>query len=179
MKDIPIELIKKLKQIRLVIFDVDGVFTDDRIYINDRGEEMRAFNLLDGLGVKLLLKAGIEVAIISAKNAVSTRIRMENLGVQHLYLGFEPKLAAYDEVLQKLNFSCDQVAYVGNDLPDLALMQKSALGLTVKNAHPFILKQADWITTKKGGKGAVREICDWLLDAQGKINSILQEYRHI
>lgn len=166
----------KLKNIKLAIFDIDGVFTDGKLYIDNYGNELRAFNVQDGQGIKLLIDAGLEVAIISAKDSEMVKLRMNSLGVYHLYLGYENKRIAYQALLDKLNLTPHDVVYTGDDLPDLPLIIKSACGIAVNNANSFIKENADYITKENGGNGAVREVCELILTAQGKFQHLLNEF---
>lgn len=154
-------------QIKLLICDVDGVFSDGRIYLGNDGEEFKAFNTRDGYGVKALQKGGVDVAIITGRNSALVENRMKSLTVKHIYMGKENKVAAYEELLQKLSLTPQQVAFIGDDSPDLKVMSKVGLSISVPDGHPFVKMQADYITTLNGGFGAVREVCDLLLIAQG------------
>jgi 3-deoxy-D-manno-octulosonate 8-phosphate phosphatase (KDO 8-P phosphatase) len=153
-------------QIKLLICDVDGVFSDGRIYLGNNGEEFKAFNTRDGYGVKALQKAGIDVAIITGRNSPLVEQRMRSLTVKHIYMGKENKVAAYQELLDKLSLTPEQVAFIGDDSPDLKVMQQVGLSISVPDGHPYVKMKADHITTLNGGFGAVREVCDLLLIAQ-------------
>ncbi len=167
----PCQLSDKVQQrapnIRLLICDVDGVFSDGRIYLGNDGEELKAFNTRDGYGVKALQSAGIDVAIITGRNSKLVEQRMKSLGVRHIYMGQENKIAAFESLLQQLNISAEQVAYIGDDSPDLKVMARVGLAISVPDGHPWVKMRSDHITTINGGYGAVREICDLLLIAQG------------
>jgi 3-deoxy-D-manno-octulosonate 8-phosphate phosphatase (KDO 8-P phosphatase) len=160
------EILAKAASIRLAIFDVDGVFTDGRITLDARGEELYSFYIHDGYGIKRLLAANIDVAIITGRNAPCVRLRMQQLGIKHIYQGQEDKIVAYKELLSTLSLQPYQVAYVGDDLPDLLVMQQVGLSIAVANATASILATAMWKTHASGGQGAVREVCDLLLAAQ-------------
>jgi 3-deoxy-D-manno-octulosonate 8-phosphate phosphatase (KDO 8-P phosphatase) len=153
-----------LSRISLVAFDVDGVFTDGRILIAADGSESKSFNVRDGFGVKRLLKAGKQVAIISGRDARAVDFRMRELGVTHVFQGCKDKLGVLDDLLSELNLSRDRVAYVGDDLPDLEVMQAVGLSIAVADAAPELLQAAAHVTRAAGGRGAVREVCDMLLD---------------
>ncbi len=155
------------QRIKLFITDVDGVLTDGTLIYDANGVALKGFHVHDGLGLKLLMKQGITVAIITKCKAKATIARMRDLGIEHVYTGVDDKMAAYNDLLAKLNLDDSAVAYVGDDLPDLALLRRVGLGIAVANATPLLLQYADWITERKGGKGAVREICDRLLNALG------------
>ncbi len=169
-------LIKKAQKIQCLISDVDGVLTDARIFIDNFGNELKGFNVQDGMGLKLLLAAGIEVAVITtSKNAVIDH-RMQQLGIQHYYKGHINKEKAYLELQKKLNLPHDAFAYIGDDLPDLAIIQQVGLGVAVANALPLVKQSAAWHTKASGGHGAVRELCDWILLAQNKTEAALKAY---
>jgi 3-deoxy-D-manno-octulosonate 8-phosphate phosphatase (KDO 8-P phosphatase) len=169
-------LLEKAKAIKLLICDLDGVLTDGSLYYDAHGECMKRFHVHDGMGLKLLMLAGIEVAIITAATTPIVDVRMQALGIQHVFTGQFSKTQSYEQLLQKLNLTPNQVAYIGDDLPDLALIQRSGLGVTVENANPFMKDHADWITTYPGGNGAVRELCDLILEAQNLRERALTAY---
>lgn len=169
-------LTKKAKLIRLVIFDVDGVLTDGKLFFGPNGEEHKVFYVQDGLGLKLLQQAGIDVAIISSRKSAAVQKRLKDLGVTYVYQGQENKNIAFKKLLTKLKLSPQQVAYAGDDLPDLIVMQQVGLSICVANAHPLLKQYADWQTTATGGLGAAREVCDMILHAQGKLAAIYKNY---
>ena len=154
-------------RLELVVFDVDGVLTDGRLYYSADGEALKVFNVRDGYGIKQLQKHGIEVAVITGRNSKMTIARMQDLGVRHLVQGREDKGAALDELLEKLNISPENTAYMGDDVVDIPAMQRVALALTVQDAHPEVIPAAHWRSRLPGGRGAVREACDLLLAARG------------
>jgi len=157
----------KLDSIRLVAFDVDGVFTDGRFYLSDDGVETKAFHTQDGYGVRRLLDAGIAVAVISGRTSQAVVQRMAELGVAHVVLGCKDKVAAMDRLAEKLGLSVSECAYVGDDLPDLPLLNHVGFSVAVANAVPLLQEQCDYLTRKPGGFGAVREVCD-LIAAAGE-----------
>ena len=158
---------ERAKKIRCVIFDIDGVLTDCKLYLAPDGSELKAVNVKDGLGLKLLLKAGIEVAIISGRPSEAMRRRFEGLGVRHIWLDVEDKLPAFEALKSQLGVENDQIAVMGDDVPDVPLMKLAGLALTVADGHPRALAAAQWASRLAGGNGAVREACDFLLRAQG------------
>ncbi|OGT31444.1 MAG: phenylphosphate carboxylase subunit delta [Gammaproteobacteria bacterium RIFCSPHIGHO2_12_FULL_35_23] len=164
------------KDIKLLILDVDGVCTDGGLYYAEQGEIIKRFNVQDGLGIKLLISAGVEVALITAKASKAVEKRMRPLGVKYLYQGYENKLTAYHDLLQTTHLTDEEVAYVGDDLPDLCLIRRVRLGITVPNGHELVKSHAKLITQRTGGNGAVREVCELILKAQNKFNDILQTY---
>lgn len=166
----------KAKQIRLVIFDVDGVLTDGSLIMGDDGQEYKAFNAKDGHGMKMLQSSGVEIGIISARNSRVVALRMENLGIRHVYQGQRDKLKAFNDLKKKLNLEPSQTAYVGDDLLDLCIMRKVGLSIAVQDACTAVVSQSDWQTTALGGKGAAREICEMIMRSQGTLSSILAKY---
>lgn len=162
---------QRATQIKLLICDVDGVFSDGRIYLGNQGEELKAFHTKDGFGMKAIMQAGIEIAIITGRQSNIVENRMKALGVNYIKQGIEDKLNVYHSLLKELNLNHQQVAYIGDDVVDLPVMQNCGLGIAVFDAHPLVLKGADLITYTKGGFGAVREICDLLLQCNNRLNS--------
>ena len=158
--------LKKLKEIKLIILDVDGILTDGRIIFSPQGDEFKIFNVKDGVAIKNLLKNHVQVAIISGRKSPAVTLRMQELGVQHIYLGQDNKLAAYEKIKKILNVEDHQIACMGDDLPDLTIMQPCGLSITVADAVTEVKAYADFITTKNGGDAAVREISDLILQAQ-------------
>lgn len=154
---------EKAAQIKLLILDVDGVLTDGKIWFTASGEALKCFHIHDGYGIKKLQKAGITVAIISSRGNKALISRLNELNIKHYYLDQENKLDCYLTLIEQLDINPEQVAYVGDDLPDLPIMQQVGLSIAVANAVPIIRKTADWHTQRSGGKGAVREVCDLIL----------------
>ena len=171
------EIMEKAARIRLVIFDVDGVLTDGSLYIGDDGQEYKAFYSQDGLGMKMLQKSGVQIGIITARKSQVVRLRMESLGIQHVYQGREDKLPALEELQAELKLDLSEIAYVGDDVVDLPIMCRVGLALTVRDAHHEAVRQAHWQTVHPGGRGAAREVCELLLTAQGNIHAALERYR--
>ncbi len=169
-------LLIKARAIKLLICDVDGVLSDGKIYYSNQGEELKGFNAKDGLGIKQLLHNEVQVAIITGRQSTIVKNRAKELGINLVYQGNSNKQVAYEAILDKLNMTKEQVAHIGDDLPDLPLMKQSGLGLSVADAHFFVKQHADWVTNASGGKGAVREISDLLLTAQGKLELIHESY---
>lgn len=169
-QDISTDVSLRSKAIKLLICDVDGVFSDGRIYLGNNGEELKAFHTRDGYGIKALRHAGIEVAVITGRRSAIVEQRMTSLTVKYVYQGQENKMSAFHELLQLLQLSADEVAYIGDDLADWQVMQHCGLAVAVKDAHPYLGKHAHYITQLPGGFGAVRELCDLLLISQKKFN---------
>ncbi|SNY76235.1 3-deoxy-manno-octulosonate-8-phosphatase KdsC [Enterobacter sp. CC120223-11] len=163
-------VMEKAENIRLLILDVDGVLSDGLIYMGNNGEELKAFNVRDGYGIRCALTSGIEVAIITGRKAKLVEDRCKTLGITHLWQGQSDKLIAYRELLDTLSLRPDEVAYVGDDLIDWPVMADVGLSVAVADAHPLLPPRADYVTRIAGGRGAVREVCDLLLLAQGKLD---------
>ena len=144
-----------LADIRLVAFDVDGVFTDGRFYLSDDGIESKAFHTQDGFGVRRLLEAGISVAVISGRNSAAVDRRMQELGVKHVIQGNSDKVSAFETLIGKLDLHEDQAAYVGDDMPDLPLLRRVGFPVAVSNAHAAVKSECDYVTRQAGGFGAV------------------------
>ena len=164
------QVMAKAEKIKLLILDVDGVLSDGLIYMGNNGEELKAFNVRDGYGIRCALTSSIEVAIITGRKAKLTEDRCATLGIKHLYQGQSDKLLAYRELIATLSLQPEQVAYVGDDLIDWPVMAEIGLSVAVSDAHPLLIPRADYVTRIAGGRGAVREVCDLLLLAQGKLD---------
>ncbi|TGN40005.1 KdsC family phosphatase [Marinobacter confluentis] len=169
--------LEKAGSIKLLALDVDGIMTDGKLYFTASGDEMKGFNILDGLGIKQVMAAGIEVAVITGRRSPLTEKRMTSLGIRHLMQGREDKKVALLEISGSLNMAPEAIAYMGDDLPDLPAILYAGLGITVPNGHWAVRESADLCTAAAGGSGAVREICDLLLAAQGKLDHALLPYR--
>lgn len=157
-----------LGDVRLVAFDVDGVFTDGRFYLSDEGVESKAFHTQDGYGIRRLLDAGIEVAVISGRHSGAVQKRMAELGVIHVVQGCSDKVLALDELISTLGISTSECAYVGDDIPDLPLLRHVGIAIAVANAVQALHDQCNYSTSNAGGRGAVREVCELILDAQSQ-----------
>jgi 3-deoxy-D-manno-octulosonate 8-phosphate phosphatase (KDO 8-P phosphatase) len=168
------KLITKARKIRMLLLDVDGVLTDGKIYLSDDGRETKRFDLHDGHGIKLLHRAGIRVGIISGRTSPSVDIRARQLSIQEIHQGVVDKIKAYEEILHRHQLKEEEVAYIGDDLVDLPLLRRVGLSVVVANAHDAVKRDADWITKRKGGGGAVREVVDYLLKAQGKWSELIE-----
>lgn len=163
-------LFAALRNIKLLICDIDGVFSDGRIYLGNAGEELKAFHTRDGFGIKALMNAGVEVAVITGRSSNIVTNRMQALGVQHIYQGQNDKREAYRDLLDKLKLETHEIAYIGDDVPDLELVRMVGLGIAVQDAHASVRQAAAYVTTLPGGFGAVREVTDLLLLSQGRLN---------
>ena len=156
----------RLAQLRLIAFDVDGVFTDGRIYLSDDGSETKAFHTQDGYGVRQLLRAGVSVAVISGRSSAAVERRMQELGVRHVIQGCGDKVAALRELADSLDIELADCAFVGDDFPDLPLLATVGLSIAVANAVTAVQERCDHVTRKPGGFGAVREVCDLIIGAR-------------
>ncbi|TKB47893.1 3-deoxy-manno-octulosonate-8-phosphatase KdsC [Thalassotalea mangrovi] len=167
------EILEIASKIKLLVCDVDGVFSDGRIYLGNDGEELKTFNTKDGFGVKAVQKAGVEVAVITGRRSNIVHNRMTALGVAHLVQGEEDKLPAMQRIMAECRVSLDEVAFIGDDVPDLPCIQRVALGVAVQDAHPLVLRDANYTTFLPGGHGAVRELCDLIMQAKGVTASVI------
>lgn len=172
----PESALTKARQVKLLALDVDGVMTNGTLLFSASGDELKAFNILDGLGIKLLMKAGVDVAVITGRTSPLTERRMNDLGIPYVMQGREDKRTALLELTTQLNIEASAIAYMGDDLPDLSAIQYAGFGITVPNGHWFVRQHADYCTTTAGGQGAVREACDLILAAQGHIESALSGF---
>jgi len=170
-------VIESAKKIKLLLLDVDGVLTDGRLYYGNSGEEMKAFNIQDGLGIKLLQQGNVQVGIITGRVSALLQRRADELGISPVVQGREDKLTALNELLQTMDISLDEIAFMGDDLPDLAVIRRVGLGITPANGSATLAQQAHWQTTRRGGDGAVREVAEMILGAQGSLDSILAAYQ--
>ena len=170
------ELLLRAQGIRVAFFDVDGVLTDGGLYISAEGETLKRFHTLDGHGLKLLARAGIVPCVISGRDSAPLRLRLQALGVQHLRLGTEDKRPAAEALLAELGLDWSQAAAMGDDWPDLPMLVHATFAVAPANAHAEVLARAHYVTTRQGGQGAVRELCDLLLQASGRYASLLSPY---
>ena len=169
-------LLEKAALIRLVIFDVDGVLTDGSLYVGNDGEELKAFYVRDGLGMKLLLSTGVDVGIITAKTSRIVARRMEELGVRYVFQGQHEKLIAFRALSEELHLEPEQVAYVGDDVIDVPVMLEVGLAIAVGDAHALVVERAHWQTQSEGGRGAAREVCELIMHAQGSLTEQLSRF---
>lgn len=166
----------KASAIRLIALDVDGIMSDGRLYFSASGDELKTFNILDGLGLKQLMNAGITVAVITGRRSPLTEKRMNDLGIPHLMQGREDKREALLELTGTMDLTPAQIAYMGDDLPDLPAIRFAGLGITVPNGYWLVRQHADYCTHSRGGEGAVREACDLILWAQDQLENTLGRY---
>lgn len=167
---------RKAKKIKLLILDVDGVLTDGKLFFDEQGREYKSFHVQDGHGIKLLRQSGVEVAVISGRKSTPVALRMENLGIKYVYQGQEDKVAAFNGIMKKLAINPEQVAHMGDDLPDLPIMCRVGLSIAVNDANLAVKDYADWCTVLPGGLGAVREVCDFIMQVQGNLDDVIKGY---
>jgi 3-deoxy-D-manno-octulosonate 8-phosphate phosphatase (KDO 8-P phosphatase) len=170
------ELLERARRVRLLSCDVDGVLTDGKLYYADDGSELKAFSTLDGLGLKMLHESGVVIAWITGSSTPAVTRRARHLGVAHVILGAENKLAPWERLRGELGFAVDECAHIGDDLPDLALLARCGLAVTVPHAPEAIRRQAHYVTRADGGAGAVREICELILTARGALQPMLKAF---
>lgn len=176
MLNFPSELLLQAQGIRVAFFDVDGVLTDGGLYMSEQGETLKRFNTLDGHGLKMLQKAGIEPAVITGRDSLPLRHRLTALGITHAHFGTEDKRPAAEATLKALGLDWTQAAAMGDDWPDLPVMHRAAFSCAPANAHAEVKAVAQHITTAEGGHGAAREFCDLLLVASGRYAELLKAY---
>lgn len=164
------------KPIRLLILDVDGVLTNGEIYITASGEEIKAFNTLDGHGLKMLQKSGVQLAIITGRDAAGVAHRARGLGIDHYLAGIHDKRQAFLDLIQKLGIQAEECAYIGDDVVDLPVMVRCGLPIAVPGAHSWVQHYAEYVTDAQAGSGAVREACEMIMWAQGSLQAALSEY---
>lgn len=157
---------KKLSKIKLLILDVDGVLTDNGVYIGSDGNEFKKFNIQDGFGIYLVHKAGVQVALLSGRFSKATDFRAQELKIQYVYNGYTDKLKVYQELKERLSLQDEEIAFVGDDLPDIPVLENVGVPMTVANAQTEVKKVAEYVTKTPGGQGAVREIIDLILKAK-------------
>lgn len=156
--------------VRLAAFDVDGIMTDGRLYYSERGEELKVFDVRDGHGVKMLQEAGVAVALITSRSSQAVALRAQNLGIDRVYQGVANKLATFHELLAGLALQPSQACFMGDDFVDLAVMQRCGFACTVPDAPQEVRAAAHYITEARGGRGAVREVCEFIVRAQGRFS---------
>ena len=163
------DLTARAKRVRLAIFDVDGVLTDGTIYMGARGEAFKAFNILDGHGLKMLRESGVATAILSGRKHAAVGRRARELAIDHVVQGRSDKVPEFEKLLRRLKLEASACAYVGDDLPDLPVLRRCGLAVAVANAVEAVKAEAHYVTRAAGGRGAVREVCDLILAARGQL----------
>jgi 3-deoxy-D-manno-octulosonate 8-phosphate phosphatase (KDO 8-P phosphatase) len=176
VKTIPEAVLARAKLIKLLIFDVDGVMTDGGLTIGDDGQEYKTFNTQDGLGMKLLKASGVQMAIITGRTSNVVKQRSESTGVAHFYQGVDDKLVAFNDLIAKLNIAPEHAAFMGDDVVDLPPMLRCGFSISVPAAPESVKSRAHYVTTKEGGRGAVREVCELIMQAQGTLEAQLAPF---
>lgn len=161
---------------RLVVFDVDGVLTDGSLFIGARGEELKVFHSRDGHGMKLLQASGVAIGVISGRSSPVVETRMHALGIEHVFQGQRDKVPAFDTLLARLELTPTAAAYVGDDVMDLPVMRRAGFAIAVADAHPLVAAHAHWRTPNPGGRGAARDVCEFIMRAQGNLERAFHEY---
>ncbi len=170
------DVMQRAARVRLVVFDVDGVLTDGGLFIDTEGREHKVFHSRDGHGMKMLQQSGVAIAIITGRSSPAVAHRMASLGIEHVYQGQQDKLPAFRALLQSLSLTEAQTAYVGDDVVDLPVMRRAGLAVAVQDAHELVKRHAHWITAHDGGRGAARDVCELIMEAQGHLEAALGAY---
>ncbi|UXY15272.1 HAD family hydrolase [Chitiniphilus purpureus] len=169
-------MIEQARAVRLMIFDVDGVMTDGGLLYSDSGEELKSFNSLDGHGLKMLQSTGVKLAIITGRTSRLVEHRARNLGIQYLYQGAHDKLSAFEALLAETSVSATECGYMGDDVVDLPVMRRVAFSAGVPHAPELVLRHAHFVPQRAAGHGAVREVCEAIMQAQGTLEGVLAHY---
>ncbi|NOX42608.1 MAG: 3-deoxy-manno-octulosonate-8-phosphatase KdsC [Gammaproteobacteria bacterium] len=170
------EIIKKAAKIKLIIFDVDGVLTDGSLYIDDNGMEYKAFYSRDGLGMKMIQETNVKLAVITGRTSELVSHRMNNLGIKYVYQGQSDKIPAFEKLKNDLQLESHEIAFVGDDVIDLPVMNQVGLSVAVQDAHPLVIQYAHWRTPSAGGRGAARDICELIMEAQNTLADSMNQY---
>lgn len=170
------DILAKARAIRLVIFDVDGVLTDGSLFLGDDGQEYKAFHSRDGHGMKQLQETGVQLGVITGRTSKVVARRMESLGVRHVFQGQAEKLPAYHQLKRQLGLEDREIAYLGDDVVDLPILIRVGLAVAVQDAHPWVKRYSHWQTPSPGGRGAARDLCELIMEAQGKLAPLLEGY---
>jgi len=170
------DLTARAKAIRLLVLDVDGVMTDGRLYYADNGVELKAFDIQDGLGLRMLGASGVSIAVISGRRSHALELRAQNLGLVHVFQGVSDKLAVFEQILTRFALKASAAAAIGDDLPDLPVLRRCGLAVCVPAAPGLIRDHAHYVTQHAGGRGALRELCELIMTAQGTLEAQLHEF---
>jgi len=162
--------------VRLLVLDVDGVLTDGRLYYSDDGIELKAFDIQDGLGLRMLAATGVQIAVITGRRSRALELRAENLGIRHVFQGASDKLAVFESLLRGLSLSAHASAAMGDDLPDLPILRRCELAVSVPEAPALVQEHVHYVTQRGAGRGAVREVCELIMRAQGTLSAQLHEF---
>ena len=171
------DLVEKIRKLKVLILDVDGVLTDGRIIISDDGQETKCFHVRDGHGLKMIQRAGIEVIFLTGRKSRVVEHRALELGIKKVHQGVRDKLSVFNEILASEGLIPEQVAYAGDDIVDLPVLSRAGFSITVSDAHDEVLKAVDLVTKNPGGRGAIREVCETILKTQGKWEELMGRYR--
>jgi 3-deoxy-D-manno-octulosonate 8-phosphate phosphatase (KDO 8-P phosphatase) len=167
------DALERARRVRLMVFDVDGVLTDGRLWYGPRGEELKAFHTLDGHGLKMLAQSGIPTAILSGRSSAAVAARAAELGIAHVLQGAQDKAAGFAALLARLGVQPAEAGCMGDDVPDLPVLERCGFACAPREAHATVLRAAHYVTTASAGAGAAREVCEYLLRAQGKLDAAL------
>ncbi|MFT5484333.1 MAG: 3-deoxy-D-manno-octulosonate 8-phosphate phosphatase (KDO 8-P phosphatase) [Halieaceae bacterium] len=170
-------ILDRAADIKILALDVDGILSDGKLYMSNAGEEIKTFNVRDGLGLKLLQSSGVAVAIITGRRSQIVANRAKELGIEHVIQGQQDKLKALSALCDSMSLSLASAAYMGDDLPDLSAIEACRLGMTVADAHPMVIQGADWVSERIGGNGAVRDACELIMNSQGTFSAALAGMR--
>jgi 3-deoxy-D-manno-octulosonate 8-phosphate phosphatase (KDO 8-P phosphatase) len=170
------DAVARASSVRLMIFDVDGILTDGSLHYGPDGEVIKTFNVLDGHGIKLLQQSGVATAIISARKSEIVARRAGDLGIQHLFQGVHDKRAAFEQLLAQTGIAASACGFIGDDVIDLPILSRIVFAASVPNAHPEVKARVHYITQAQGGRGAARELCDFIMRAQGSYEAVLASY---
>ncbi len=166
----------RARNVRLMVFDVDGVLTDGTLFVAAAGEEFKAFNILDGHGLRMLRDSGVQLAIVSGRESAAVTRRAQELGIEHVHQGIAAKLPVFEALCARSGLESEQCGFVGDDFPDLPVLVRCGFAASVPNAPEAVRSRVHYVTRAAGGRGAVREICEFVLDAQGKLDAALGRY---
>lgn len=170
------DVLAQASMVKMVIFDVDGVLTDGSLFIGDGGEEYKAFNSRDGHGMKMLLRTGVHIGIITGRTSNVVEHRMQSLGIEHVYQGQLDKLPAFEDVCKKTGLGMEEFAYVGDDVVDLPILTRVGLAIATADAHTLVKEHSHWHTPNPGGRGAARDVCELIMRAQGTLDEQMSHY---
>jgi 3-deoxy-D-manno-octulosonate 8-phosphate phosphatase (KDO 8-P phosphatase) len=176
MAQVTADALERARRLRLMVFDVDGVLTDGRLWYGPRGEELKAFHVLDGLGLQLLAASGLGAAILSSRRSQAVAQRAAELGLAHVLQGVEDKGPAFDGLLARLGLEPAAAGYMGDDLPDLPVLARCGFACAPRAAHEQVLRRAHYVADAAAGGGAAREVCEYVLRAQGRLQAALARY---
>lgn len=170
------KITQRAARIKLAVFDVDGVLTDGTLFFGDDGQEYKGFNVRDGHGLRMLQHYGVQIAIITGRESKVVARRMAELGIEHVLQGHREKLPAFERLRNRLEMAAEDTAYVGDDVVDIPILRRVGLAIAVRDADPRVKRHAHWTTSSPGGRGAAREVCELILQSQGKLDEAMRHY---